>query len=648
LVTKIYYIAAGDTVALAASELKRVLERMESGSEIAICAMRTKTNQKGYWLGLCDALGEDQPTVKDPALDDGYCIRTQGAAGIIAGVNERSVLLAVYRYLRELGCAWVRPGDMGEIIPNITVVDQEVNVCEAASYRHRGVCIEGAVNYDHVAEMIKWLPKIGMNGYFNQFWTPFSFYDTWYKHENNPLIQPNPVTRAEVDGFVLDQLQYIRREGLMYHAAGHGWTCAPFGLDSAGWYKYYDALPEGMQELLAMLNGKRALYDDLPLNTNLCYANPVVKDKMVSAITNYCLEHPDVDYLHFWLADAMNNQCECPACRDKRPADHYVDILNLLDERLTEAGVTARIVFLIYFDLMWTPQESKITNPDRFVLMFAPISRTYSSSYADAEIKDTDKVLPFEYNKLKLPRSVGENVAFLREWQKVFQGDSFIYDYHLWRDYALDAGFAQISGVLFKDMRYLHQLGINGMMSCQSQRVFYPSPLPMLLMADALWDHQADYEQCVCKHYQNAYGELGSMVRLYLERLSQLMDSSYLRNEKPIISEISYRNFTRAEEHIRSCLPLFEQKLKDDPKLSGAIRRSLEILVNHASLCLLLIRALTLRASGDEENVEAAWNDTVAYAREQELDFHEVFDVSMFQSSVGDFIRNRKLFNTAD
>ena len=192
--------------------------------------------------------------------------------------------------------------------------------------------------------MIKWLPKIGMNGYFNQFWTPFSFYDTWYKHENNTLIPPNPVNRAEVDGFVRDQLQYIRREGMMYHAAGHGWTCGPFGLDSAGWYKYHDALPEGMQELLALINNRRALYDGIPLNTNLCYSNPVVKEKLVNAITKYCLEHPDVEYLHFWLADAMNNQCECPACQKRRPADHYVDILNLLDERLTAAGITAHIV----------------------------------------------------------------------------------------------------------------------------------------------------------------------------------------------------------------------------------------------------------------------------------------------------------------
>ena len=137
-------------------------------------------------------------------------------------------------------------------------------------------------------------------------------------------------------------------------------------------------------------------------------------------------------------------------------------------------------------------------------------------------------------------------------------------------------------------------------------------------------------------------------VRAYLETLSELMDSSYLRNEKPTVNESSYRNFVLAEEHIRESLPLFEQKLKDDPELSGAVGRSLEILVNHAGLCLLLLRTLKLKASGDENGAAAAWDDTVAYARAQEKAFHEAFDVSMFQSSVGDFMRNRKLFNTAD
>ena len=66
MVTKIYYIGADDTVVFAASELKRVFGT--HGTRIGnwpICALQAKTVREGYWLGLCDTLGEDQPVVEE-------------------------------------------------------------------------------------------------------------------------------------------------------------------------------------------------------------------------------------------------------------------------------------------------------------------------------------------------------------------------------------------------------------------------------------------------------------------------------------------------------------------------------------------------------------------------------------------------------
>ena len=85
--------------------------------------------------------------------------------------------------------------------------------------------------------------------------------------------------------------------------------------------------------------------------------------------------------MQFWLADDAGNQCECDGCKDTIPSDFYVQILNDVDRRMTEEKLDAKIVFLIYLDLLWVPEKERIIHEDRFVLMFAPISRTYSRTY---------------------------------------------------------------------------------------------------------------------------------------------------------------------------------------------------------------------------------------------------------------------------
>ena len=118
-------------------------------------------------VGTFEALG--LPPAEGGEFDDEILIETTARSGIIAGANDRSVLLAVYRYLTELGCRWVRPGKSGEIIPKRKGPLPAVNLREKPSYRHRGVCIEGAVSWEHVRDMVDWLPKLGFNAYFIQF-----------------------------------------------------------------------------------------------------------------------------------------------------------------------------------------------------------------------------------------------------------------------------------------------------------------------------------------------------------------------------------------------------------------------------------------------------------------------------------------------
>ncbi len=107
--------------------------------------------------------------VRDPYWDDAYRIDVINGRGVIAYSNPRSALLGVYRLLHEAGCAFLRPGSLGEIIPRRPLDALTVHVEMRAGYRHRCVCIEGSVSLENVLDMIDFAPKVGYNAYFTQF-----------------------------------------------------------------------------------------------------------------------------------------------------------------------------------------------------------------------------------------------------------------------------------------------------------------------------------------------------------------------------------------------------------------------------------------------------------------------------------------------
>ena len=525
----------GDAPAVlyAADELRRYLRRMLPAGERALLTGEPGAGAGGpvLRLGTYEALEEagvphapwpsrTGTAPADPSLDDAVAIAVEGGAGYIGGPNPRSVLIGVYRLLRERGCAWVRPGPAGERVPACTLADLGASISEAAAYRHRALCIEGAVSYDNVASLIDWAPKVGLNGYFTQFRESYIFFERWYAHRNNPLKPSEPFGVERAREFMEGIVGEVARRGLLYHAVGHGWTCEPLGIAGLGWDAESPTLSPETTALLAEVNGVRALWRGVPLNTNLCYSNPAVREMVVGSIVDYLADHPEVDLLHFWLADGSNNQCECPACRDTRPADYYVMMLNALDRALAARGIPTRIVFLVYVDLLWPPERERIENPDRFVLMFAPITRSYRETFTAAGTDEPAALPPYVRNRLTFPADPAENVAFLRAWQDAFPGDSFDFDYHLWRGHYLIRGTSISPGSSARRRRAgRHRVERLCLLSGPARVL--PTPLPMHVLARRLWDREADLAAFEAETLADAFGEDAPACREYLEAVSE-------------------------------------------------------------------------------------------------------------------------------
>jgi len=616
-------------IQFAAAELRQYLERICPDASCAVepAERYVAGDEAALWLGTFDVLaaGGAQgpwPEVADPAMDDALAIEVQAGIGFIGGANPRSVLLGVYRLLTECGCRWIRPGADGEVLPRRELGDITAAVREAASYRHRGICIEGAVSYENVADMIDWAPKVGMNAYFFQFRESYTFFERWYTHRGNPTLEAEPFPVERAREFIRRAEDEIAQRGLLYHAVGHGWTCEPLGVPGLSWdARSYD-LSDETRQLLAEVAGVRDIWQGIPLNTNLCYGNPEVRRLIIEDIAGYLEQHPGVDLLHFWLADGSNNQCECPLCRDTRPSDFYVTMLNELDCLLAERGIGSKVVFLVYVDLLWPPERERIANPDRFVLMFAPITRSYTEPFAAEDVPE--ELPPYHRNQLVFPKDVGANVAFLRGWQQQFEGDSFDFDYHYMWDHFLDPGYHGMTRTLWADMRNLKEIGLDGLISCQVQRAFFPSGLGMTVMARTLWDDSLALEEITRDYYASAFGEDADQAGSYLASLSRLFDPPYLRGERPDADAEAAERLDQVPALIDTFQPVIEANHNHpDP----AVRASWRYLAYHADYCRLLARSLASRARGNREAAEAQWGEFVAYVQQIEPAVQSVLDV---------------------
>ncbi|MBE6650379.1 MAG: DUF4838 domain-containing protein [Ruminococcaceae bacterium] len=626
-------LSASKTLKFATRELAKYLRLIDSDIvvEERLCDKYDATRPY-IWVGTESELPAEFPEVADKNLDDAICIDVKDYIGVISGVNERAVLIAVYRFLRELGVAFIRPTGDGEVIPEFKLESCEVKLSEAPSYRHRCICIEGAVSYEHVYNMIDWIPKMGMNGYFIQFANPIHFFERWTRHINNPTL--GETETYDIDGYQIKAKleEDISERSLMYHGVGHGWTAMYLGLgDRVSFEPCTRKLTEEESEFLALVDGKRDIWLGRPEFTELCYSNLKAQDAYINAVVDYCTKHPDVTHIHTWLSDSHNNHCQCENCAGKRPSDLYVEMLNRLDEVMTEKGLTTKVVFLVYHELLWAPEYASIKNMDRFVMMFAPICRSYSQTFASVDMSNPDPIPELDLRAVKYPTSVATLMSMFNEWSKQTPvNDSFDFDYHLWTAHLHDPGYAGISKILFKDMATLDKLGLNGMVSCQLQRTCFPTNLPMHAMAEALWNKKCDYDAMAEKFYSDTFGKEYKTAKEYLEKLSSLIVPDMLLNRDEYASLNAEKKAEMAKAAAELCNSFKDtvaKVLENAADMDKAQKKSWEYLAYHCELASQACYLKHLRISAaNEETVNEAREifKNTAYALEERT--HKVFD----------------------
>ncbi len=524
---QIYKITSHPTVDFAAEELKKYMRMMmpECGE---IFIKYDPAAKSGLRLGLMSDFGLDTSEAEDLTLDDILHIDTDGENGIIAGSNARSVLLSVYRYLRENGCRWLFPGIDGEYIPMQDVKPTKYH--KMADCRYRGQCNEGAEFQPNMMEIIDFQPKIGMNVFMIEFDNPKAYYDFYYNSNHNKESRPpEPITATTAKQWKRQCEAELSKRSLQFHDMGHGWTAEPFGISSSnGWaYEPDNPVPENMRQYLAEVKGVRELWDGIALNTQFCMSNPEARSIVAKYIAEYAYKHQNVDYLHVWLADGTSNHCECEKCREKTPSDWYVMLLNEIDERLSEKNLATRIVFICYTDTTWAPTVERIHNTKRFSFLLAAITRTYTKCVP--QVLPRIGLRPFVLNlEDSFPKTVEEYILHAQSWKRAADVPTMVYEYHFWLHQYRDPGSMSFAKLIHDDVKGYYKHGFNGLIQDGSQRSFFPTGYHFLTYAETLFDTKVDLEQIKRDYFTHAFGEIADDVIAYLTEISDAFDMTYM------------------------------------------------------------------------------------------------------------------------
>ncbi len=625
-------ITSASPIDFAAEELKKYLRMMMPECGDIKISYNPKARD-GFRLGLMQDFGLDVSDADDPELDDILYIYTGEKQGIIAGSNPRSVLLAVYEYLRQNGCRWLFPGVDGEFIPMQSV--KPIRYRHKPSCRYRGQCNEGAEFQQNMIETIDFTPKIGMNVYMLEFRVPTPYYASYYKHYNNTENRPpEPISDMQVLQWKRQCEAEIAKRGLQFHDIGHGFTIDPFGIDSArAWTKVDDStVPEEAKEFIAMMNGERKLFRGQPINTNFCMSNPKARKKVADYVANYAEGHSNIDYLHVWLADASKNHCECEECRKKTPSDWYMVLMNDIDDALTAKNLSTRIVFIVYVDTTWAPVTERLNNQDRFALLLAPISRSYLTTLPEGGVNF--KTTPYVLNKSNLPASLEEYLAYYADWKKFWHGGSFAYEYHFWWHQVCDLSGIQLAKRINEDVKAYKDHEVNGIVEDGSQRSFFPNGLAFYTYARTLYDTSLSAEEIAEDYYSFAYGEDWKRFYDYLDKVGKIFDVRYFEaalSSNPSVSPYYNPEYAKSlnalDDVLAEGMALIEEHYNSDYRVRTAAVRLLE---KHVELCRGLAKAVKLKAVGKDAEAKDAFNELRIAFGKYECEIETCFDHQLY------------------
>ena len=585
---------------------------------------------EGFRLGLLEDFGIPFEG-DDAALDDVVHIETTKEGGIIAGSNYRSILFAVYRYLKLCGCRFYAPGVDGEFIPRKPIEPQSYH--KMADIRSRRFMLEGRPSFQDTLAYVDYHAKQELNGY--GIATPFVYMARYYMHDQlEAHREPEPVDAETVHQMAKALECECDKRGMKFGGGNHDIIPELLGIDPLERELYKKGLKEPTEEMkskMALLDGKRDLFKKDPFNTNFCMSRADLRKKYVDIVVRMAKQNPHYSNIACCLADLRRNHCECEECQKLHPTDFLVMIVNDIDEIFTREGIPTKLSFSTYVDQQFAPKVARVNNPKRVSMSFPPIGRTYSKSIT----KDTvfPETQPYVRNAWPTPRSVEENYAYLKKWQEVFPGNFSTYEYHFYVHQYRDPGLMSMSRRLYEDIQALKLVNLTGMTEDGSNKNCFPHGFMSHIYGQTLVDLNTDYDAAKEDYFKTCYGEDWKEALDYMEQVSAIFEHAYMCGDKPTDNVHSiYFDPARVKEFEK----MFELA-KKGRELAAAHKQMphriqvihWRIMHFHTMWCEMVAKAMIEKCQGKDVESLKLWKSLVAEFSQYDIVLEKYFDMSL-------------------
>jgi len=376
-----------------------------------------------------------------------------------ANRHTRGTAYAVYNFLEnDLGVRWLWPGDLGEVVPQLSTVTVNVkNRSDAPKLPKRIVR-----NYFGYSIGSSWQGRGKLGGNFGVFTRLALESDMWLDHMG--LGDSLPKYSVATEG---------RR----------GWEIK-FGKDHPDWF--------------AMQSDGSRLTKELFGRVRICLANPQVIDQIVKEADDFFKKHPDKIMYGIELSDVWGSYCQCNLCKAWGPttSDLVARHWKAIGERILKIHPD-KLLYAHPYHTYIDPPTNVHSLPDNIVLF--PVGQNMHGYTAEPDRQRSIKSW-LGWAKLNNQKMI---------WRPNFGGNDVGYPVNYAHRIAADIKLFYQNKMMGTDIDHL-------------RRLWAGSGLTYYVYHRLFWDPTRDVDAMISDYCEKGFGPAAKQIQAYFNYVEKL------------------------------------------------------------------------------------------------------------------------------